>query len=61
MSVKSSDKPVIITAKDVDAHGGVCCPPNDQQVWDKHPRVYMLVKDKQEVVCPYCSAEYIYK
>ena len=34
------------------------CPPRDKRVWDVHPRVYLPIEEKGEVVCPYCGAEY---
>jgi uncharacterized Zn-finger protein len=35
------------------------CPMDDMRVWDSHPKVYLPLKEKGKVVCPYCDAEYI--
>jgi len=35
------------------------CPPRSMRVWDAHPRVYLPIKARSSVVCPYCSAEYV--
>lgn len=37
------------------------CPPRDQRVWDAHPRVYLPIEETGEVMCPYCSAEFVLK
>ncbi|MBT4989177.1 MAG: zinc-finger domain-containing protein [Rickettsiales bacterium] len=29
--------------------------------FSNHPNVYLSLKQKSEVVCPYCSIKYIYK
>ena len=53
-------KDVIVKAKDVDIHGQVCCPPETDELWDMHPRVYMPVKFEKTSVCQYCGAVYKY-
>ena len=37
------------------------CPPRKDRVWDAHPRVYLPIEETGQVICPYCSAEYILK
>lgn len=34
------------------------CPPQDERVWDAHPRVYLPIEAEEQVVCPYCGTEY---
>ena len=34
------------------------CPTAEMDAWDAHPKVYLDVKDKGEVSCPYCGAIY---
>jgi len=34
------------------------CPTEDMAVWNAHPRVYLDIKNKGEVVCPYCGATF---
>jgi uncharacterized Zn-finger protein len=54
---RSEDRIHFVSAKDFP----VCCPPQDQPVWDMHPRVYLPLKQMKEVTCPYCSARYVLK
>jgi len=35
------------------------CPSRHMRIWDAHPRVYLPIEEKGEVLCPYCSARYI--
>ena len=37
------------------------CPTKDMRVWDAHPRVYLPIAETGQVVCPYCSAEFVLK
>jgi uncharacterized Zn-finger protein len=32
------------------------CPMN--QSWDGHPKIYLDIKEKKKVVCPYCGLKY---
>ncbi|WP_228273730.1 zinc-finger domain-containing protein [Rhodocyclus tenuis] len=36
------------------------CPRPDAPLWARHPRVYLDVTTTGEVVCPYCSAHYLF-
>lgn len=36
----------------------ICCPRKDEEVWDKHPRVFLDLSKTGEATCPYCSAHY---
>jgi len=35
------------------------CPRPSMPAWDAHPRVFLDVEQKGEVLCPYCGAVYI--
>jgi uncharacterized Zn-finger protein len=35
------------------------CPTAEMEAWDAHPKVYLDVKAKGEVACPYCGALYV--
>jgi uncharacterized Zn-finger protein len=35
------------------------CPMPNVTLWDGHPKVYLDVKGKDEVMCPYCGAKYV--
>lgn len=37
----------------------LCCPMPEMTLWDGHPRVYLEIETKGEVLCPYCSALYV--
>jgi uncharacterized Zn-finger protein len=50
-------KPIEITAHDLPLH----CPMPDAPLWARHPRVFLDVTHTGEVVCPYCSAHYVFK
>ena len=39
----------------------LCCPLDDQRLWDAHPRVYLPIEKKGYITCPYCDSEYILK
>ncbi len=34
------------------------CPMPDMRMWDAHPKVYLPIKEKGSVTCPYCEAEF---
>ena len=60
MAENSSSKPIEvteITAHDLPLH----CPRPDAPLWARHPRVFLDVAQSGEVVCPYCSAHYVFK
>lgn len=42
-----------------DQHLPLCCPREDERVWDGHPRVYLEFEKNKTVVCPYCETEYV--
>ena len=35
------------------------CPRQHEEVWDKHPRVFLPIEQTGEAVCPYCSTHYV--
>jgi uncharacterized Zn-finger protein len=37
----------------------LCCPRPAETLWNKHPRVYLPIEEAGEVLCPYCSADYV--
>ena len=60
MAENSSSKPIEVTevtAHDLPLH----CPLPDAPLWARHPRVFLDVAQSGEVVCPYCSAHYVFK
>jgi uncharacterized Zn-finger protein len=36
----------------------MACPPNDAEVWNMHPKVYLKFDQNGESSCPYCGAKY---
>ncbi|ATE60832.1 zinc-finger domain-containing protein [Thauera sinica] len=56
--VENTDKTqaVVIHAKDLPLH----CPLPGAPLWARHPRVFLDVLKTGEVVCPYCSAHYVF-
>lgn len=38
----------------------LCCPRNDERIWDAHPRVYLPIAEAEDgkLVCPYCGTHY---
>ena len=36
----------------------LCCPRENERVWDGHPRVYLDIEEKGHVSCPYCETDY---
>ena len=57
MAEKPTATPIEITAHDLPLH----CPRPDAPLWAPHPRVFLDVTHTGEVVCPYCSAHYVFK
>ncbi len=35
------------------------CPMPGQSHWDAHPRVFLDIEQKGEILCPYCGALYV--
>lgn len=35
------------------------CPPNDKDVWNLHPKVYLPIEETGEISCPYCGSKYV--
>ncbi len=35
------------------------CPMPGKSHWDAHPRVFLDIEEKGEVLCPYCGALYV--
>ncbi len=36
----------------------LCCPMQNQEIWNAHPRVYLDVITHGEALCPYCGTTY---
>ena len=34
------------------------CPNSKSETWNQHPRVYLNIKKKEVVKCPYCGTIY---
>ncbi|GEM_PF-266183 len=59
-----TDKPACCTKRHCDitqADLPLSCPPQDDRVWDAHPRVYLPIEKTGHATCPYCSTEYTLK
>lgn len=56
--VETRDKTpsIPVTAADLP----LACPRPDAPLWARHPRVFLDVLKEGEVVCPYCSAKYVF-
>ena len=37
------------------------CPTDRSTLWSAHPRVFLPIEEKGEVLCPYCGTRYILK
>ena len=48
---------VDITEKELPLH----CPMRGSPLWARHPRVFLDVTKKGEMLCPYCGTRYVYK
>ena len=57
MAEKPVATPNEVTAHDLPLH----CPMPDAPLWARHPRIFLDVTHTGEVVCPYCSAHYVFK
>ena len=59
MSMQTADKSrtVEVTEKDLPLH----CPTPAAPLWARHPRVFLDVTKKGEMLCPYCGTKYVYK
>ena len=54
MTNNEKNKIVFVPTKTTSLH----CPLPEQEVWSKHPKVYLIMNDQGEVRCPYCSTVY---
>jgi len=48
---------VEVTEKDLPLH----CPVPGAPLWSRHPRVFLDVVTKGEMLCPYCGTKFLYK
>ena len=37
----------------------VACPPEEDTLWNGHPRVYLPLHERKECKCPYCGTVYV--
>ncbi len=56
-SAKKIIAPIEITAHQLPLY----CPLPDAPLWARHPRVFLDITTSGDVVCPYCSAHYVFK
>lgn len=54
---RTTNETIYVSEKDLP----LCCPLPNKPLWSAHPRVYLPLKGPGEILCPYCSAKYIYK
>jgi uncharacterized Zn-finger protein len=38
----------------------ICCPLPSEELWNKHPRVFLPVKQEGQGQCPYCGTKFVY-
>lgn len=53
---KNRSEAITVTASDLP----LACPRPDAPLWARHPRVFLDVLTEGKVVCPYCSAHYVF-
>ena len=34
------------------------CPPDNEELWDLHPKVFLKFNSSNKAKCPYCGANY---
>lgn len=51
---------VELSARDLNAHGGIHCPhpKAGMELWNSHPRVFLDVSKTGQAQCPYCGTVY---
>ncbi len=52
--IEGKQRIVEVGAEDLPLH----CPMPGQSLWNSHPRVFLPIEDKAEVLCPYCGTLY---
>ncbi len=57
---KNNESVVELSAKDLNANGGIFCPSpkTDMKLWNGHPRVYLDIAQSGAAKCPYCGTLY---
>jgi len=58
MSMRAADtsRTVEVTEKDLPLH----CPTPAAPLWSQHPRVFLDVTIRGEILCPYCGTKFVY-
>ena len=51
----SREGKIVVTARDLPLH----CPPKNAPLWSQHPRVFLDIEAAGEILCPYCSTQYV--
>jgi len=54
MDSENAQRLVEVGAEDLPLH----CPMPCQSLWNSHPRVFLPIEDKGEILCPYCGTLY---
>jgi len=49
---KFFDSAIIVKKEDLP----LSCPMT--QTWDGHPKIYLDIKEKKQIICPYCGNKY---
>ena len=52
---KNKDRQIVVTKKDLPLH----CPTPEMKLWNTHPRVFLPIESKGEILCPYCGTHYV--
>ena len=50
-TAQDHQQPRSIRAEDLPLH----CPPDDAELWNQHPRVYLPITPGETALCPYCG------
>jgi len=54
MDSENAQRLMEVGAEDLPLH----CPMPGQSLWNSHPRVFLPIADKGEILCPYCGTLY---
>jgi len=55
VATRAAPQAIQVTRKDLP----LSCPRPQDSLWNMHPRVYLPIEAKGEVVCPSCGARYV--
>ncbi len=54
---KGPARTITVSAQDMPLH----CPPPNEPLWARHPRVFLNPVKSGEATCPYCNTRYIFQ